>query len=78
MIPIRALVALGLAAGLASPQSALALTLQEAIALAQRGNPTVAQSASQVDAAEETAVAVEAASALRAGRSCARPGNPKI
>ena len=52
MIPIRALVALGLAAGLASPQSALALTLQDAIALAQRGNPTVAQSASQVEAAE--------------------------
>ncbi len=52
MIPIRALAALGLAAGLASPQSALALTLPEAITLAQRGNPTVAQSAAQVDAAE--------------------------
>jgi len=52
LIPIRALLALGLAAGLASPQDAFALSLQEAIALAQRGNPTLAQSAAQVDAAE--------------------------
>lgn len=52
MIPLRALLALGLAAGLAAPHSAFALSLQEAIALAQRGNPTFAQSKAQTDAAE--------------------------
>jgi len=40
---IRALLAFGLAAGSAAPQSAFALTVQEAIALAQRANPVLAQ-----------------------------------
>ena len=52
MSPIRALLALGIAAGLAAPQSAFALTLQEAIALAQRGNPVLAQAKAQTDAAD--------------------------
>ena len=52
MIPIRALLAVGVVAGFAAPQGVLALTLQEAIALAQRSNPALAQSAAQTDAAE--------------------------
>ena len=49
---MRALLALGLAAGLAAPQVAFALSLQEAIALAQGANPVLAQSRAQTDAAE--------------------------
>ena len=52
MNPMRAILAFGLAAALATPQSAFALTLQEAIVLAQRSNPALAQSAAQTDAAE--------------------------
>jgi TolC family type I secretion outer membrane protein len=44
--------ALGLAAGLATPQSASALSLQEAITLAQSANPVLAQSKAQTDAAD--------------------------
>jgi len=49
---MRAFLAFGLATALATPHSAFALTLQEAILLAQRGNPGLAQSAAQADAAE--------------------------
>ena len=52
MIPIRALLAFGLAAGLAAPQNAFALSLTEAIALAQRSNPVVAQTQAVADAAD--------------------------
>lgn len=52
MIPLRALLVLGLAAGLAAPKSAFALSLLDAIALAQRTNPAVAQSKAQTDAAD--------------------------
>lgn len=52
MIPIRALLALGLAVFVVAPQCAFALTLPEAIALAQRGNPALARTAAQADAAE--------------------------
>ena len=48
----RALLALGLLAGLAAPQAAFALSLTEAIVLAQRGNPGLAQTRAQADAAE--------------------------
>ncbi len=51
MTPIRALLALVLAAGLATPQSASALSLPEAIALAQRDNPSLAQAKAQADGA---------------------------
>jgi outer membrane protein len=50
--PTRALLVLGLAAGLAAPRSVFALSLQEAIALAQRTNPSLAQSRAQADAAD--------------------------
>jgi outer membrane protein len=49
---MRALLALGLAAGLAAPQSAFALSLPEAIALAQRANPSLAQAKAQADGAD--------------------------
>ncbi len=49
---MRALLVLGFAAGLAAPQSAFALSLQDAITLAQRANPAVAQSKAQTDAAD--------------------------
>jgi outer membrane protein len=49
---VRALAALGVMAGLAAPHGALALSLNEAIVLAQRANPGLAQSRSQADAAE--------------------------
>ena len=52
MSSIRLIVALGLAAGLAAPQGALALSLQEAIALAQRNNPGLAQTKAQTEVAE--------------------------
>lgn len=48
---MRAVLALGLAAGLMAPQAALALSLTESIALAQRGNPGLAQSRAQAEAA---------------------------
>lgn len=48
----RALLALGLTAGLMAPQSALALTLAEAIAQAQKASPSLAQVRAQADAAE--------------------------
>lgn len=51
MSQIRELLAFGLAAGSAAPQSAFALTVQEAIALAQRANPVLAQAKAQTDAA---------------------------
>lgn len=47
----RASIVLGLAACLAAPQSAWALSLPEAIALAQRNNPALAQSRAQADGA---------------------------
>ena len=43
MSQIRALLAFGLGAGLAAPQSAFAFTGQEAIALAQRADPAQPQ-----------------------------------
>lgn len=52
MTPLRALLALGLAAGLATPRNALALSLAEAIAQAQRANPGLAQTKAQADAAD--------------------------
>ncbi len=52
MTPIRALLTFGLAAGLAAPQGALALSLPQAIALAQRANPGLAQVKAQADAAD--------------------------
>jgi outer membrane protein len=49
---VRTLLALGLAAGLAAPQCALALSLPEAIALAKRANPGLAQAKAQADGAD--------------------------
>lgn len=51
MIRLRAIAALGLAGCLVAPQAAAALSLPEAIALAQRGNPGLAQVRAQADAA---------------------------
>ncbi|OYX32394.1 MAG: hypothetical protein B7Y99_08590 [Caulobacterales bacterium 32-69-10] len=51
-MPLRAILALGLAAGLAAPQSAAALSLPDAIALAQGSNPGLAQSRAQAEAAD--------------------------
>ncbi len=48
----RALLIPGLIAVLAAPQIAFALSLQEAIALAQRANPILAQAKARTDAAE--------------------------
>lgn len=48
---LRAILSLGLVAGLAAPENAFALSLQDAIALAQRANPGLAQSKAQADAA---------------------------
>jgi TolC family type I secretion outer membrane protein len=48
---LRAILSLGLVAGLAAPETAFALSLQDAIALAQRANPGLAQSKAQADAA---------------------------
>ena len=48
---MRAIAAFALAAGVVAPQAASALSLPEAIALAQRGNPGLAQSRAQADAA---------------------------
>ncbi len=52
MTSLRALAWLGLAAALAAPQAALALSLPEAIALAQRANPALAQAQAQADGAQ--------------------------
>ncbi|MBJ7408743.1 MAG: TolC family outer membrane protein [Phenylobacterium sp.] len=52
MTPARAFLALGLAAWLAAPPSALALSLPEAIALAKRNNPALAQSRAQAEGAD--------------------------
>lgn len=60
MTPRRTILALGLAAGLAAPQTAFALSLQEAIALAQRANPVIDQSKSQRDAADARLVQARA------------------
>lgn len=60
MSSIRLIVALGLAAGLAAPQGALALSLQEAIALAQRDNPGLAQTNAQTEVAEARLVQARA------------------
>ena len=49
---MRALLAIGLAAGLAAPQCALALSLPEAISLAQRANPNLTQAKAQADGAD--------------------------
>jgi TolC family type I secretion outer membrane protein len=49
---MRAILVLGLAAALATPSAAFALSLPEAIALAERGNPVLAQSKAQADAAD--------------------------
>lgn len=49
---MRVIAALGLAASLVAPQPASALSLSEAIALAQRSNPGLAQSRAQADAAD--------------------------
>ena len=51
MTSIRAILALGMMIIVAAPQCAAALTLPEAIALAQRGNPGLAQSMAEADAA---------------------------
>jgi len=48
---MRALPALGLAVAILLPASASAMSLTEAIALAQKSNPTLAQSKAQADAA---------------------------
>jgi TolC family type I secretion outer membrane protein len=48
---LRAILSLGLVAGLAAPETAFALSLQDAIALAQRANPGLAQSKAQAAAA---------------------------
>jgi TolC family type I secretion outer membrane protein len=60
LTPRRTILALGLAAGLAAPQTAFALSLQEAIALAQRANPVIDQSKSQRDAADARLVQARA------------------
>lgn len=52
MIPARAVLALGVAAGLSMPHAAFALSLPQAVALAQRGNPVLAQSKAVTDAAD--------------------------
>ena len=49
---MRATAALGLLAAICLPGIATAMSLDEAIALAQRSNPTVAQSKAQADAAD--------------------------
>lgn len=48
----RAIIGLGLAGGLAAPQAAFALSLPEAVALAQGSNPALAQTRAQADAAD--------------------------
>ena len=48
----RAIIALGLASGMAAPQAAFALSLPEAVALAQGSNPGLAQTRAQADAAD--------------------------
>lgn len=60
MIRVRALVALIVAANLLAPQAAAALSLQEAITLAQRGNPGMAEVRAQADAAEARLVQAKA------------------
>lgn len=60
MSPVRPLLALGFAAALAAPHSAFALSLSEAIALAQQGNPSLAQSRAQTDEAEARLAQVKA------------------
>jgi TolC family type I secretion outer membrane protein len=52
LIPVRALLLLGLVVGLTAPQGAFALTLQEAIALAQNNSPGLAQVEAQSEAAD--------------------------
>jgi outer membrane protein len=49
--PIPAILALGLAIGVLAPRSAAALSLPDAITLAQHGNPSLAQSRAEADAA---------------------------
>ena len=51
MIALRAAAALGLLAAICLPGMASAMSLPEAIALAQKSNPTLAQSKAQADAA---------------------------
>jgi outer membrane protein len=48
----RAIIALGLAGGLAASQAAFALSLPDAVALAQGSNPGLAQTRAQADAAD--------------------------
>lgn len=48
----RAIIALSLAGGLAAPQAAVALSLPEAVALAEGSNPGLAQARAQADAAD--------------------------
>lgn len=48
----RAIIALGLVGGLAAPQAAFALSLPEAVALAQGSNPGLAQTQAQAEAAD--------------------------
>jgi outer membrane protein len=50
--PLRALAALGLIAAIGLPGLASAMSLDEAIALAQKSNPALAQSKAQADAAD--------------------------
>ena len=52
MIPLRAVAAFGLAVVLGAPQAAAALSLPEAIALAEGTSPTLARSMAQADATE--------------------------
>lgn len=52
MKPARLILALGLGVALGTPHAALALSLAEAISLAQRDNPGLAQSAAQAAAAD--------------------------
>lgn len=51
-MPMRAIVGLALVAGLTLPRTAAAISLPEAIALAQHDNPGLTQSAAQADAAD--------------------------
>ena len=60
MIPVRAVLALGVAAGLSLPHAAFALSLQQAVALAQRGNPVLAQSRAVTDAANAHLIQAQA------------------
>ena len=52
MIPQRALAALGMLAAISFPSLAQAMSLDDAIAMAQKSNPALAQSKAQADAAD--------------------------